>query len=707
MNTVPLRGCAPAPLAHYLKALGVLRLVAEQRDAGANGFWQGDSFILQSSLKESSLLAFFLTEYQPTPVIAPWNGGSGFYPKDNREAIHAISAGGCVRLQAYRNAIQAAQNALRGLKIKDKVAKEDKDSLLEVCRGSLPDGVLVWLDAAFVLTERGAQYPPILGTGGNDGRLDFTNNFMQRLADVMNVDSGQPNNPSEQWLRAALFGETATGLQKGAIGQFYPGAAGGANSTSGFGSDSLLNPWDFILMIEGAMLFASASVRRLEASGGGNISAPFCVRPAAAGYATAAPSDESDRPEMWMPLWSLPTGLKELCALMGEGRAQVAGRPARNAVDFARAIASLGVDRGISAFQRYGFQVRNGLAYFATPLDRLPVVRNLQVNLLNDCDAWLDGFRRAATGDTAPASAGRALRGLDAAILMLCKRGDATSVLEVLASLGSCERSMAHSLKWTQESFLKPVPLLSFHWLQAADDGSAEYRLAASLASVYGKYGNAFLPLRRHLEPVKSGMKEGALWVNWDEHAGVDVVWHEGDATAALNAVMARRLMLAQHGGMEAWPDTGRCFAELSDIASFIEGRIDLGRFTDLVWGLALLDWPKVAHASKAGPKGGAETLPGAAFALMKLCFAGSPVRNVGVPLVPVIHQRASAGQGALATQLAARRLRASGLPPAVEQVHQQGPSMSRAAAALLFPIAHFQINALAESVLRPATSTQ
>jgi len=30
MKPIPLPGCAPTPLAHYLKALGVLRLLAEQ-----------------------------------------------------------------------------------------------------------------------------------------------------------------------------------------------------------------------------------------------------------------------------------------------------------------------------------------------------------------------------------------------------------------------------------------------------------------------------------------------------------------------------------------------------------------------------------------------------------------------------------------------------------------------------------------------------
>jgi CRISPR-associated protein Csx17 len=44
-NIVHLAGCAPTPLAHYLKALGILRLVAEQKDENACGYWQGEHFV--------------------------------------------------------------------------------------------------------------------------------------------------------------------------------------------------------------------------------------------------------------------------------------------------------------------------------------------------------------------------------------------------------------------------------------------------------------------------------------------------------------------------------------------------------------------------------------------------------------------------------------------------------------------------------------
>ncbi|MGH8498124.1 MAG: hypothetical protein ACRERV_04855 [Methylococcales bacterium] len=52
-HEISLHGCAPTPLAHYLKALGILRLVAEQNDPDITGFWKNESFVLKTSLDES------------------------------------------------------------------------------------------------------------------------------------------------------------------------------------------------------------------------------------------------------------------------------------------------------------------------------------------------------------------------------------------------------------------------------------------------------------------------------------------------------------------------------------------------------------------------------------------------------------------------------------------------------------------------------
>src|SRR5690349_9416668 len=86
-HTLHLAGCSPTPLAHYLKALGVLRLVSEQLPADLprpRGAWQGETFVLHSTLDRAALEEFFLNEYRPTPILAPWNGGSGFYFREEK-----------------------------------------------------------------------------------------------------------------------------------------------------------------------------------------------------------------------------------------------------------------------------------------------------------------------------------------------------------------------------------------------------------------------------------------------------------------------------------------------------------------------------------------------------------------------------------------------------------------------------------------------
>ncbi len=516
-----LSGCTTTPLSAYLKALGVLRLLSEQRpETKIRGAWERGYFVLHGKMTREELIAFFLNDYAPTPIIAPWNGASGFYFREEKtrekdeatgklkktgvrnqateatRVVATIGASSGDRFARLRESVAIAQQVLREMDLQEAPKGDPKAELLTRLRAIFPDDALDWFDAVLVLTSEKVAYPPLLATGGTDGNFDFTNNFMQRLKEVFGLPDGKPPAVSSEWLDHALFGTTFAGLSGSAIGQFNPGASGGPNSSTGYDANPAMNPWEFILMMEGAVLFAAAAVKRLESSAAGQMAYPFCVRQSGVGYGSAALSDEENsRCEMWMPLWEQPAGLDELKVLLSEGRAQVNGRPARHGVDFARAVASLGVDRGISAFQRYGFQVRNGLSYFATPLERVPVRRNqLATQLLGPLDGWLDQFRRAAHG-MAPSRAVSAAQRLESAILAFCKNSDPHRTQEMLIALGRCERTMAGSQKWAHEAFLRPVPLLQPRWLSAANTDTAEYRLAASLAGLTG-------PVRQDLAPV-------------------------------------------------------------------------------------------------------------------------------------------------------------------------------------------------------------
>jgi CRISPR-associated protein Csx17 len=733
--TITLNGCTPIPLAHYLKALGILRLVSEQMDVTARGSWMNEQLSLRLSGDAAALMEFFAHSYRPTAVLAPWNGGSGFFPKDNDEALNAIERSIAPRLEPYRVGITAARHELNRLALKTKPDGDTKTLLLQSCRNSFPEDALGWLDAVFVLSQDGAKFPPLLGTGGNDGRLEFTNNFMQRITEVMDPATGEPTAESARWLRAALFGSAASGLATRApVGQFFPGAAGGANATSGFDAPSAVNPWDFVLMIEGALLFASASVKRLESADDGALVYPFCVRQAGVGYASAAEADEAGaRCEMWMPLWSKPTTLAELRAIFSEGRAQVRGRNVRSGVDFAQAAVTLGVDRGITAFQRYGFQVRNGLAYFATPLERVMVRRNARADLLADIEQWHDRLRQKAgprANPEPPASVARALNQLERRIVELCRDDSPGSLQSLIAALGATERTLARSFKWTTGVYLRPLNGLKKRWLDDANDNSPEFRLAQSVAAMRAWFGKETLWFRQHLEPLHVGSNKERSWTSWDDTPGNDVAWHDGDLTDTLNAILARRLVRAEKSGARGWPDWSPRPAGLSDITAFIEHRTNDALLADLIWGLSLVDWESIIRDERrmaesaltefALPEEEADAMrednsvetktasdydhcavPSSFYALLRLCFRRSNRKDDAIPLVPTILHRAMNGDGKAASELAARRLQGSGKAPLIKDLPVSGAIARRTTAAMLFPIAPQDFRHLERNILK------
>lgn len=641
--------------------------------------------MLRSSLGEREILEFLLHRYAPTPVVAPWNGGSGFHPGDNRAGIVAIEGTEDPRFGAYRRAIAVSRRVLADLGLTGKPPKEEKLPLLAALRSDLGDDALAWFDAALVLTADGPKFPPLLGTGGNDGRLDFTNNQMQRLSELLLAAT---TDEAAGWLRSCLFGDPAPRLQKGsAIGQFNPAAAGGANAGPGFDRAALVNPWQYVLMIEGSLLFAAAASRRLESTEQGTLTFPFCVRTSGSGYASAARSDEENtRNEIWVPLWRAPARIREISALLTEGRAKVGGRSAATGVDFARALATFGTDRGIDEFARYGFYIRNGLGHMATPLGRWRPRRNESVDLISQLDVWRDQFRRSAR-DGAPASVVRAHGALEDAILGMCRDVTPRAVAEVLAALGGAEATLTRSMQHTATTSVHPVPPLTSVWLAAADEGTPEYRLAASLASI---------GIREHLVPVR--------WARpfaWQTDDDGRTVWSDCDLVRNLVATLRRReLELARGGSAPTWATRN---AALGDVAAFIEGSIDEGRLERLLRGLSLVDPRHGGFAAPLEPR--APHRPPALFAALAIVISRRPVSGVELPSTPGLVARAAAGDAAGAVALAVRRLRGAGLVTIFDNLHDPAERTRRAAAALLFPLAARDIASLAETVLRPVST--
>src|SRR5262249_9602791 len=144
---------------------------------------------------------------------------------------------------------------------------------------------------------------------------------------------GQPRpGNAEPWLKASLFGSPAQGLMTVSVGQFAPGRAGGANGTQGMEAGPVLNPWDYVLMLEGALSLAGNPTRRLGAGRVG-VRFPFTVDSTPVGYGSAG--KDNTRGELWLPLWDRPARFSEVRALLAEGRAEVGRKRAWSGLTFA------------------------------------------------------------------------------------------------------------------------------------------------------------------------------------------------------------------------------------------------------------------------------------------------------------------------------------------------------------------------------------
>lgn len=660
---VVLTGCRPEPLASYLKALGVLRLVAEQKDKNAAGYWRGDHFVLRSSLDEEALVAFFENEWRPTPVVAPWNGGSGFYPKDNQDALVALQGSINPRIAVFQESIRIAASVIQGRGWQERPEDELKAWLLTEMRARLPDEALAWLDAAVVLGDERPMFPPLLGTGGNDGRLDFSNNYMQRVVACLGSEAAS--------VADSLFERGERNKFQGAMGMYAPAAS------------VRINPWDFVLLIDGSLLFAGATTRRLQAQRAGSLAFPFHAR-AAGGHDTLAASDEGkSRDELWLPIWSHASSLRETRGLIAEGRAKVGQgderRSAQSGLDFARAVSQLGVDRGLSGFVRFGFHERNGLAYFATPLGYYNAVEVPSNRLLDEVDAWFQRLRRAAKGDRAPTRVVGATSALENAFFAVTRNVDSS---EVLLVLGDVERALGDALAFAKNVGLQPLQRLSEGWSALVED-SVEARLGVCLGQRLG--------FRRRLLPIDVAKP----W-QWSRADDAGFVFSNRPLVDNLHALLQRDDVEAQQRKMKSPDDEIIASCHLSDIARFIDGDVD---------DIAIERWARAASLLLKPPNfddpEDAIGLP-ATFAVLRVVHSGSLNDKTQLKRTSTMLARACAGDAIGATTVALRRLSAAGRGLPVPALVESTPRTRRIAAALAFPLTRLQRRRLEDLVLPP-----
>jgi len=636
-----------------------------------------------------------------------------------------------------------------------------KSALLPSLRSNAGAYHLRFIDACFVLAED-ERAAPLLGSGGNDGSRDFGVNFAEALDALFEFDTGKPKEPARDELEVAIFDVGQLLATRGSIGQFGPGQ-GGPNGSTGYEGWNPLNRWDVLLSLEGTLVFVGALTRRWGVEGPGRAAFPFTFDPSRAGSGALSTEDpNTPRGEIWTPLWPKRSNLTELEALFAEGRLTVGRLTARTGLDAARAVARLGVSRGLTAFERYSLiQPDAKMPYQATPLGRFIAPKQPRNDPIADLDreGWL-GRLRGTLGKNAPARARIVVRRLDDALFEIAREGaQAQSLQRALMALGDVMSWMATSREGREKVPPPPPPRLGRQWTHDADDGSAEFRIAAALASLgwpdaprredpsetedenetepvkddsagenqadgdapqlldYSSRQKAPPPMAAHLAPVEEPTvaRRVRRWIDNNKDCAT-VVWSAGRLVENMIAVLERRLIEQAMRGLADKLLAGATTADLPAIAAFLEGPplFDDARCSALLAGLVWAQPVRLALRSS-------ENAPAIPFAYAALKPLFTPDRDLRVgansragarqclpeggklPIPAGLVARLRRGALDEAVREALGRARASGIASPFNPVGVTARRLAlgravksdRLAAALLIPIDEFALTSL------------
>lgn len=728
-----LHGCAPTPLAHYLKALGVLRLVSEQADPEVRGAWVDDGFRLVTKLTREELITFFAEKYEPTPLLSPWNGGSGFYFQEGKtaavdpstgkriktgerdqptaatEALAAIEVSTSPRLARWRQALAYCRSGSTART--SAPGKEEKGDMVAALRNGAPEDLLLWITTATSTvsadehkstTDIALAFPPLLGSGGNEGNFDYTSNQAQALLTAI-----ERKQTSSEDVEAVLFGSAAPGQKGTSPGQFAPGLAGGANTGPGMVGESCFPLWDYILTLEGSLCLQASSVRLLGSTSKLTAAMPFTVVSSTAGYGSGATESETATTDQLMPLWRGAATMPEIRALFREGRLLRGGRESNSAVDASIAIANLGAARGIDSFVRYGYLDRNGKSAFATPLGRIRSKFSPKVALLNELDRFAASLSRASREKDASRALKQMPRRLDGGLMRVSAGGQPEDWEALLGVLGEVEDLYLAAPRSSASSNVEPIPVLSASWLERLPD-DAEVRLAIAIAS---QTSDKLGPIRTNVVPY-----EGERYPKFRKSADAlvsdpRVVWSGGNLISNLVAIANRRAIDGTRERSVGFPLEGRRFATLADIGDFLRGATDDARIARLLRGLLSISWGEAKQ-----PERTSFGEPSALHALVRLAFLPGKLEPSKVasrredrhlpPLRPVLDgtilRLLEAGRVNDAADRVLTRLVAGGARPMLRTVAASPTLARRLAAAVAIPVSPADQVRLLRAVCKP-----
>ena len=592
LPVVPIPGLTPDGLGNYLASLGLLHLLAQKWPSVCIA-WRDDVLNVvggPSKLTEiCDQLACIAEKKEWTPYGRSW---------------------------------------LSVQKKKSTKAKSGKDLALWVAQAK--EGELELFNAHAVPAAT-VSFNPVLGSGGNAGRRDFSKGWGKAVEALR-----KSSTKSRSALEALLLGEPTTWLlEELNAASWFSDANKLYNSGQKPFRVGLLSPWAMALACEGLAYLAGGASRRLGAQSRGIGAFPFVTRAAAP---EAAGEAGRDLGEIWVPIWARPMTSPEVQTLFARGRAEVQGRGTLTPGEFATAVLRRGVDAGISEFRRFVLGRTTSANTFES---RFEGIFGLPIPVPDSAASapieQLLGLVGRLPRDRKVGKRWRfeGLRGpVEAALLRLAAMPEdpelARGVLDAaVTALDRVDRNRSYRearVSW------QPLPI---EWLPALfrdEEPTAEAGLALALVSGF--------PRSRPFSLYRFGVEWKYDHFEHPDRAPPRWVWRPGMLLRALTAVLLRRTLDCEaeqkkrRNGEE--PVRFLMPASSRHVSRWLDGAIDENLLARWLSRLALFDWDwrfvprqvsELARPDAVRPEASASLC---LFGLLQPLFDRQPVKLYG-----------------------------------------------------------------------------
>jgi CRISPR-associated protein Csx17 len=520
-----------SPLSSYLGALGVLKVLNDQLDHEACGFWKEGKFQLETAVSEEELVTHFASAYQPSPCLTPWNkpkGRKGFLHGEIPSFFSALTG------ERFAELHRIAQVAARVLPLYANAGDLDKENKIKafehLSREGNSDVFAAWLNICGVITtdakgKRVIRFPALLGGSGGFMGADFGDQFIKSLLLA-----------KEEHFHSAIFsGAGKKVLESDGNTLIYDPAMRG-DGQQGYRTavmdteKSRANPADLILLAEGITFFQGYALTSHQDEGGqgGTRQASFTLAVAhnSAGHASSSWLENKGlrSEELWCPLWDEPVPLREVRDTLGQKAQLPLPRQFITGTDFALFASHLGREKALSGFARYSFPPRVGQG---TKIPSLIELFPLGAQVENRSDALAGVAAFASTlrwrgGDPAsPASYRHAAERVVAELDILSGGGGSfAALLRNLVSWRHQENLNAADKQLKRFHFgRKELPTEWFGLLARELDGP-EWRLGLALAShqPHASFDDVLLLLEDRID--QSLLDDLEIGLKWIEREG-------------------------------------------------------------------------------------------------------------------------------------------------------------------------------------------